>query len=195
MSKSITFRQWLWNGLKSWIGTSDKLRSDRQKGLGSFLLISQILWIAFPPTAFRLVFQSLQIVTGVVLHLHGNYLMTQEYEERNYLMTRERKERQEESLKQVRVNIIKYIADRDGVDLEEAEQTFEEMEKWVREAREEETGDALDGLELAMVKGNIQLIEVIAEHEGVSIKEATKKAKKAKRVGGSKPWFRVEMEE
>lgn len=118
--------------------------------------------------------------------------MTQEYEERDYLMTRERKERREEMLKQVRVDIIKHIADRDGVDLEEAEQTFEEMEGWVHEAREEETDDALDGLELAEVKGKIQLVEMIAEHEGISIEEATEKAKKAKRVGGDKPWFRVE---
>lgn len=178
MIEDRTFGRYLWDGLKSFLGVSAELRSDKQKRLGTFLLLTGVLWIFIPITSFTLILQWSQVMIGAVLLLHGYYLVPQE-----------REERRGEVLKQVRTDIIKYIADRDGVDLEEAEHTFEDMERWVREAREEEVDR---GLELAMVKGNIQLIEMTAERLGISIEEATEKVKKMKKItiSDDRPWPR-----
>lgn len=178
MSEDKTFSRYLWDGLKSLICMPGALRSDKQKRLGTFLLLSGVLWIIIPVTSSTLVLQWSQLMIGVVLLLHGYYLEP-----------REREERREEMRRQMRIDLIKYVADRDDVDLEEAEHTVEEMERWVREARGE---DADKDLELAEVEGNVQVIENIAKLEGISIEEATEKVKKAKRVSGGKPWRRVE---
>ncbi len=178
MSENKTFTRWLWDALSM----PDALRSDRQKRLGTFFLFTNILWFLVPITAaLRLLFAVLQVIVGIVLLLHGHYLVP-----------REREEKREEMLRESRTYIIKHIADRDGVDLEEAEQTMEDMEGWVREAREKAANEVLDGLELAMVKGNIQMIEMDAERLGISIKEATEKFKKLKRIRitANDPWLR-----
>ncbi len=194
MAENISFRRWLWDALY----LPGALRSDRRKRLGTFLLFTNILWL-FAPIAItvKALLMMSQAIVGVALVLHGHYLVGQEWEERLYLVTREDKKRKEETLKQARIDIIKLIADRDGVSLEEAEQTMEDMERWVREAREKAANEVLDGLELAMVKGNIQVIEMDAERLGISINEATEKFMKAKRIriAANKPLFGTKDEE
>lgn len=167
MNEKISFSRWLWDALSM----PGALRSDKQKRLGSLLLFANLIWWVIPVTAtLRLLFMFLQLIVGVTLLLHGYYLVGQE-----------REERRQETLRESRTYVIKHIADRDDVSLEEAEQTYEDMEGWVRESREEQTDEALDGLELAMVKGNIQVIEITAERLGISIEEATEKVKEGKR--------------
>ncbi len=181
MNEDKTFGRWLWDGLYNGLYMPGALRSDRQKRLGNLLLFTNILWWVIPVSAaLRLLLMLPQLIVGVALALHGHYLVTQEHEESR-----------KEMLRESRTYIIKHIADRDGVSLEEAEQTYEDMERWVREAEEEKVER---GLELAMVNANIQVIEMDAERLGISIEEATERFKKAKRIRitANKPWLRKE---
>jgi len=72
----------LWNGLKWFTGLSAKSRSDKEKRLGAFLLITQVFWYILPtgPLQYFLFFS--HVILGCALMIHGQYLASQEEAER-----------------------------------------------------------------------------------------------------------------
>jgi len=83
MDKSKTgFTKWLWNGLKWFTGLSAKYRSDKEKRLGAFLLITQVFWYLLPASTIRHFLFFSHITLGFALMIHGQYLAAQEEAER-----------------------------------------------------------------------------------------------------------------
>jgi len=79
MDESKTsFTRWLWNGLRWFTGLSAKFRSDKEKRLGAFLLITQVFWYLLPtgPLQYFLFFS--HVILGCALMIHGQYLTSQE---------------------------------------------------------------------------------------------------------------------
>lgn len=122
--KTQSFAGWLWHGLRNTIGLSAKSRSDREIRLGMFLLLSQVIWVVLPssPVIYTLLFG--QVLLGIALILHGNYLKSSELAEEG----RGRKI-------QMREFHIRYIAERDGLDLEEAAKKADETDWRDQEGR------------------------------------------------------------
>ena len=77
-----SFAKWLWNGLRWLTGLSAKFKSDKEKRLGAFLLITQVFWYLLPtgPLPYFLFFS--HIILGCALMIHGQYLAFQEEVER-----------------------------------------------------------------------------------------------------------------
>jgi hypothetical protein len=79
MDESETsFTRWLWNGLKWFTGLSAKYRSDKEKRLGAFLLITQVFWYLLPTGTINYLLHFSQIAFGFALMIHGQYLASQE---------------------------------------------------------------------------------------------------------------------
>ena len=77
-----SFTRWLWNGLKWFTGLSAKFRSDKEKRLGAFLLITQVFWYLLPTGNINDILHFSQIALGFALMIHGQYLASQEEAER-----------------------------------------------------------------------------------------------------------------
>jgi len=73
-----SFPSWLWNGLRWFTGLSAKYRSDKEKRLGAFLLITQVLWYLLPNSIIRYFLFFTHIFLGFALMIHGQYLASQE---------------------------------------------------------------------------------------------------------------------
>ncbi len=73
-----SFTRWLWNGLKWFTGLSEKYRSDKEKRLGAFLLITQIFWYLLPTGTINYLLHFSQTALGFALMIHGQYLASQE---------------------------------------------------------------------------------------------------------------------
>ena len=83
MDESKTsFTRWLWNGLRYLTGLSAKFRSDKEKRLGAFLLITEVFWYLLPTGIINYVLHFSQIAFGFTLMIHGQYLASQEEAER-----------------------------------------------------------------------------------------------------------------
>ena len=83
MDESETgFTRWLWNGLRWLTGLSAKYRSDREKRLGAFLLITGVFWYLLPAGIINDFLHFSQIALGFSLMIHGQYLASQEKAER-----------------------------------------------------------------------------------------------------------------
>ena len=81
MNESKTsFTRWLWNGLRWFTGLSAKFRSDKEKRLGSFLLVTQVFWYLLPTGSINGFLHFSQIVFGFALMIHGQYLASQREE-------------------------------------------------------------------------------------------------------------------
>ena len=81
MNESKTsFTRWLWNGLRWFTGLSAKFRSDKEKRLGAFLLITQFFWYLLPAGSINDFLHFSQIVFGFSLMIHGQYLASQQEE-------------------------------------------------------------------------------------------------------------------
>lgn len=79
MDKSKTsFTRWLWNGLRWFTGLSAKFRSDKEKRLGAFLLITQVFWYLLPNGIIKNFLVFSHIILGFALMIHGQYLASQE---------------------------------------------------------------------------------------------------------------------
>jgi len=77
-----SFSRWLWNGLRWFTGLSAKLRSDKEKRLGAFLLITQVFWYLLPASTIMYFLVFSHIALGFALMIHGQYLASQEEVER-----------------------------------------------------------------------------------------------------------------
>ena len=77
-----SFTRWLWNGLRWFTGLSAKFRSDKEKRLGAFLLITNFLWYLLPAGIINDLLHVSQIFFGFALMIHGMYLASQEEAER-----------------------------------------------------------------------------------------------------------------
>ena len=77
-----SFPRWLWNGLKWFTGLSAKYRSDKEKRLGAFLLITNFFWYLLPAGIINDFLHFSQIALGFALMIHGQYLASQEEAER-----------------------------------------------------------------------------------------------------------------
>ena len=73
-----SFPKWLWKGLKWFTGLSAKFRSDKEKKLGAFLLITQVFWYLLPAGTINDFLHFSQIGIGFGLMIHGQYLASQE---------------------------------------------------------------------------------------------------------------------
>jgi len=83
MDESETsFTRWLWNGLRWFTGLSAKFRSDREKRLGAFLLITQVFWYLLPDGILKYFLVISHTTLGFALMIHGQYLASQEEVER-----------------------------------------------------------------------------------------------------------------
>jgi len=79
MDESKTsFTRWLWDGLRWFTGLSAKFRSDKEKRLGAFLLITQVLWYLLPASTLRYFLFLSHTALGFALMIHGQYLASQE---------------------------------------------------------------------------------------------------------------------
>jgi len=70
--------RWLWNGLRWLTGLSEKFRSDKEKRLGAFLLVTQVFWYLLPDGIIRYLLVFSHIILGCALMIHGQYLASQE---------------------------------------------------------------------------------------------------------------------
>ncbi len=77
-----SFTRWLWNGLRWFTGLSAKFRSDKEKRLGAFLLITNFLWYLLPASTIRNLLHFSHIALGFALMIHGQYLASQKEAER-----------------------------------------------------------------------------------------------------------------
>ena len=77
-----SFMRWLWNGLRWLTGLSEKFRSDKEKRLGAFLLITQVFWYLLPAGIINYFLHFSQIGIGFALMIHGQYLASQEEAEK-----------------------------------------------------------------------------------------------------------------
>ena len=83
MDESETsFTRWLWNGLRWFTGLSAKFRSDKEKRLGAFLLVTQVFWYLLPDGIIRYLLVFSHIILGCALMIHGQYLASQEEAEK-----------------------------------------------------------------------------------------------------------------
>ncbi len=147
-----SFVEWVWQGLRNVLGSwSTKSRSEKERKIGTFLLISQAGWLFIPFGPVRIMLHVGQLLLGFVLTLHGDYLKSSELDEkeRKWRASVERQHREE--LKKLREMIIKQIAETNEISLEEAAKKADESEwidsegktvppLWMREAGEEEEG-------------------------------------------------------
>ena len=79
MDESETsFTRWLWNGLMWFTGLSAKFRSDKERRLGAFLLITQVFWYLLPNGIIKSLLILSQVGLGFALMIHGQYLASQE---------------------------------------------------------------------------------------------------------------------
>ena len=79
MDESRTsFTGWLWNGLRWFTGLSAKFRSDKEKRLGAFLLITAVFWYLLLDGIINYILHFSQIAFGFALMIHGQYLASQE---------------------------------------------------------------------------------------------------------------------
>ena len=79
MDESKTsFTRWLWDGLRWFTGLSAKFRSDKEKRLGAFLLITQVFWYLLPNGIIKNFLVFSHIILGFALMIHGQYLASQE---------------------------------------------------------------------------------------------------------------------
>ena len=74
----MSFPRWLWNSLRYWTGLSAKFRSDKEKRLGAFLLITAVFWYLLPTGIINYFLHFSQIGLGFALMIHGQYLSSQE---------------------------------------------------------------------------------------------------------------------
>jgi len=63
-------------------GLSEKFRSDKEKRLGAFLLITQVFWYLLPASNLRYFLVFSHTIIGFSLMIHGQYLASQEEAER-----------------------------------------------------------------------------------------------------------------
>jgi len=73
-----SFSRWLWNGLRWFTGLSARFRSDKEKRLGAFLLITQVFWYLLPTSPIRYFLFFSHVALGCALMIHGQYLASQE---------------------------------------------------------------------------------------------------------------------
>ncbi|MBA7679432.1 hypothetical protein ES703_87724 [subsurface metagenome] len=81
-SSHSNFTSWLWNGFRWFTGLSAKFRSDKEKRLGAFLLITQVIWYILPSNPLNLFLVFTHIILGFSMMIHGQYLASQEEAER-----------------------------------------------------------------------------------------------------------------
>ncbi len=143
-----SFAGWLWQGLRNMGSLSGESRSEKEIKIGRFLLLSQVAWLAVPVSPVRVIIHFGQLLLGLVLMLHGDYLKSGELAEEKRRLERQWKRQDRETYRQLKEMTIKQIAEVNEISLEEATKKADEMvwydskgnatsPPWLRETEEE----------------------------------------------------------